>query len=180
MPTFKKRIQTVYSLGSTEEAVPDDQDDEDIARDLRGKTLAHIFTARHANLTSVIMILMAKRDMRMLVQEKLLDPNDVYWETGKYTTAELEVVSIDRMHFVAAGRVQQVVIAGLQILYDTGHKKKGHQWNKDGDNYSVLYYSNKEHQITNIRIMFKFNDQDVNLSIIENGDDSYMSLYIED
>ncbi len=171
---FDKRIQSSYSLGSTEDAKEDDKDDEDIARELRGKNLAHIFTEEHANLTSVIMVLMEKRGMDFLVQEKLLKSDDAYWETGEYTPDELELVSINAMLFVAAGRVQQATIAGLQILYEIGKK------NAKGKDYSVRYKSNKEKKFSEIHIGFKFNQQPVNLAIQENGDASYMSLYIED
>ena len=174
---FDKRIQSSYSLGSTEDAKEDDKDDEDIARELRGKNLAHIFTEEHANLTSVIMVLMEKRGMDFLVQEKLLKSDDAYWETGEYTPDELDLVSINAMLLVAAGRVQQVTIAGLQILYEIC--KNGPK-NEKGNNYSVRYKSNKEKNISDIHIGFKFNQQPVNLAIQENGDASYMSLYIED
>ena len=176
---FDKRIQSSYSLGSTEDAKEDDKDDKDIASELCGKNLAHIFTEEHANLTSVIMVLMKERrdggrGMDFLVQEKLLKSDDAYWETGEYTPDELEPLSINAMLFVAAGRVQQVTIAGLQILYEIGKK------NAKGKDYSVRYHSNKEKNISDIHIGFKFNQQAVNLAIQENGDASYMSLYIED
>lgn len=173
---FHKRIQSSYSLGSTEREYEDEKDDEDIARELRGKNLAHIFTEEHDNLTSVIMVLM-ERGMDFLVQAKLLKSDDAYWETGEYTPDELDLVSINAMLFVAAGRVQQVTIAGLQILYEIC--KNGPK-NAKGKDYSVRYKSNKEKNISDIHIGFKFNQQPVNLAIQENGDASYMSLYIED
>lgn len=169
----KKIADGSYSLGSTIEPVDiDEEDEDDIARNLRGKCLGQVLTEKHDNLITVLMILMDRRDLSIMVQEPLLDPEDTYWNTGKYQYSELDLVRINKMHLVAAGRIQQVVVAALQILYDVGAK------NKEGDDYSVLFYMKQ--QQTNIKISFKFNDQDINLSIIESDDDCYLSLYIED
>lgn len=171
--SYDKRIKTVYSLGSEEESR--EELDEDVVLDLiRGKTLAQIFTDKHPNLITVVMLLMQERDMKVYAQEKLLDADDAYWNTGEYSTSELDLCELDMMTLVAAGRIQQVVVAGLQILYDVGRKST------EGEDFFVLYRSSVKKKSTNIRIYFKFNGQGVNLSLIEQGSDAHMSLYIED
>ena len=171
----KKIADGWYSLGSTIEPVDiDEEDEDDIARNLRGKCLGQLLTEKHDNLITVLMILMDRRDLSIMVQQPLLEPEDTYWNTGKYQYSELDLVGINKMLLVAAGRIQQVVVAALQILYDVGAK------NKEGDDYSVIFYMNKKQQQTNIKISFKFNGQDINLSVIESRDDCYLSLYIED
>ena len=169
--SYNKCIKDVYSLGSTEVS-RDEIEEEAVLKAIGKKPLSRIFTEDHTNLITVVMLLMQTRKMRVLAQEKLLCPDDSYWNTGKYTTSELDVYALDFMTLVAAGRIQQVLVAGLQILYDVGRK------NKEGKDFFVLYYAKKD--TTNIRINFKFNGQEVNLSIIEEGPNSYMSLYIED
>ena len=134
--------------------------------------LGKIFTQKHVNVITIIMILMDKRDMKLLVQKPLLDPDDTYWKTGKYEYAELDLVGINQVLIVAAGRIQQVLVAALQILFDVGCNTT------EGEDYSVLFYMNKK--TTNIKVSLKFNKQDVHLAICEANDDSYMSLYIED
>ena len=171
---YNKEICSVYSLGSTETVEEEEEDEEDIAREIRGKCLGQVFTEKHVNLITVIGILMERRDLQILVQKPLLDSDDAYWNTGKYEYSELDLVKINLMLLIGAGRIQQVVVSALQILYDVGAK------NKDGDDYSVLFYMNKKKKMTNVRISFKFNKQNINLSIVESKDDSYLSLYIED
>ena len=60
---------------------------------------------------------------------------------------------MDKLCLVAAGRIQQVVVAALQILYDVGAK------NKEGDDYSVLFYMNKKQDQKKTNIKYKFKIQ---------------------
>lgn len=153
----------------------DDENDAVIEQYLRNRTLATIFTERHPNLTSVVLVLMAERNLHVLVQEKLIDSDDSYWTTGNYDAHELDMFSVHAIQFCTIGRVQQVVTAGLQILYKTGPQ------NKTSAHYSVLYYADKT--ITNIRISFKFKQRPINLSIVESLDaldPPYLSLYVAD
>ena len=165
----KKIVDGSYSLGSTVESAVDidEEDDDEIARNMRGKCLGQVLTEKHDNLITVLMILMDVRDLEIMVQQPLLDPEDKYWKTGKYKYSELELVAINALHLVAAGRLQQVFVAALQILYDVGAK------NKEGEDYSVLFYMNKKRKETNIKISFKFNRQHINLSVRESGDNCY-------
>jgi hypothetical protein len=171
--SYNKYIKSVYSLGSLEES-SEEVDEDLVLKSIEKRCLGHIFTEKHSNLITVIMLLMEKRGMQVLVQEKLCDPDDSYWTTGKYTNSELDVYSLTAIHIVAVGRIQQVLVAALQILYDVGRK------NKEGEDFFVLYHASSKEKSTNIRVNFKFNGQAINLSIIQAGDESYMSLYIED
>ena len=94
---------------------------------------------------------------------------------GHYEYGKLNPVLIDSLMLVAAGRVQQVIVAALQILYDVGRRTK------KGPDYAVNFQMKK--QTTDITVYFKFNGQPVHLAIKENSilqHTSYMSLYIED
>lgn len=60
----KKIVDGFYSLGSTTEAVDIDEEDEDeIARNMRGKCLGQVLTEKHDNLITVLMILMDHQDI---------------------------------------------------------------------------------------------------------------------
>jgi hypothetical protein len=171
--SYNKHIKSVYSLGSEEKSC--EEPEEHVVQEMiKNQTLAQIFTTKHPNLITVIMLLMQKRGLQVFAQEKLLHPDDDYWNTGNYRTDELNVCSLNMITLVAAGRIQEVLVAALQILYDVGRKSK------EGQDFFVLYYSSIKDKSTNIRINFMFNGQGVNLSIIEEGPDSYMSLYIKD
>ena len=169
--TYDKRIQSSYSLGSTEKSAKE-KSDKTVHKLIKDKSLAEIFTMKHPNLITVIMLLMQKRKMQVVAQQELLDPEDTYWNTGNFDPKKLGLVSLSPLAIVAVGRIQQVLVAGLQILFDVGPQSKS------GSNFDVLYFA--EDNTTNIRIMFKFNKQPVNLSIIGGDYENYMSLYIQD
>ena len=100
---------------------------------------------------------MQARGMEFYVQKPLLDPDDKYWLTGKYEYAELDPVNITFMVIVACGRIQQVTVAALQILFDVGRKSKS------GKDFSVDFHMNKAAKQTSITIFFKFNDQPIHI-----------------
>ena len=172
---YNKSIADGYfALSSTGESMPDREEEDSLAQRLKGKCLGQIFTERHANLTSVILELMDARKMILAVQKPLLEED--YWYTGKYNYADLEPVSVSRMLLTAVGKVEQAVLAGLQILYDIGPKSKS------GDNgYRVQFNMNKKIRRTHVSIFYHFNGQPVNLAIEELGEHHcVMTLFIAD
>lgn len=173
----KKIAEGFYSLGSKADSQEDSETDAQLEARLEGKCLGRIFTENHPNLTSVIMMLMDKRKMVLAAQRPLLEYE--YWSTGKYNHANLDLIKVSSMMLVGAGYLQQVVVAGLQILYDVGPKSKS------GEGFQVDFHMNQKARQTRVFIRFHFNKQPVNLAIeefpIEGGDSScVMTLFIED
>ena len=171
---YNKRIQESYSVGSREDPVEDTLDNDALELKLKKLLLGEIFTAEHANLVTVISILMQTRGTVFAVQPPLLDPEDRYWLTGEYKYDELDPLLISPTLLVGAGRVQQVTCAALQILYAAGRK------GTTGEDHRVTFKMNKRDKFTTITISFKFHGQDINMAILEHGVHSSITLYIVD
>jgi hypothetical protein len=100
--------------------------------------------------------LMRTRRMTVRVQQMLTSNN--YFESG-HGRDECQMLTCKLATIVAVGQIQQVLVAGLQILYDVRANERA----LEGEDYSVLYYC--EGGVTNIKVTFKFHGQWVNLSL---------------
>jgi hypothetical protein len=119
-------------------------------------SLAEIFTRKQADVIETVGNLMRTRRMTVRVQQMLTSNN--YFESG-HGRDECQMLTCKLATIVAVGQIQQVLVAGLQILYDVRANERA----LEGEDYSVLYYC--EGGVTNIKVTFKFHGQWVNLSL---------------
>lgn len=183
---FEKKLASAFSLSSDgiirwgEESDGEESDGDKRHEDrFSGKTIGEIFSMNHANLTSVIMTLMMERKMSVYAQRLFLD--DAYLTTGKYPGDGngFELVTIGWAELVAVGKVEQALIAGLQIIYHYAKNKRLNSKHK-ADDATVSLYHNKRDGFTRFDATYELNGHTSKLAVVEEGGESYMSLYVED
>ena len=192
---FCKKTASHFSLSSDGEfgrvesdSDDDDEDDEDFDNPKpshtpkewkhKSKTIGEILSYNHANLTSVVIWLMVYRKMDVLAQMAFVKGD--YLDTGKHDDFEdLELGKVSVVNYCAAGHVEQAIVAGLQIVYHFAKSGRlnGTHTAKDA---KVTLSHNKAIKFTRFDVFYKVNGYDTKLAVIEEGKDSYMSLYIKD
>ena len=141
------------------------------------KTLAEILSFNHANLSSVLLYLMRERGTQVIAQAAFLKGD--YLETGKYNYCEdLEPLWLTHTTFFT-GHVEQAIVAGLQIVYFFA-KSGGLNSRHTAKDAEVVFSHNKREKSTRFDVFYKMNGHDTKLAIAEEGQESYISLYIKD
>jgi hypothetical protein len=169
--TMGKKLQSSWPLSS------DEKDHEEISDNklknfCKDKNLADIFTSCHANLVSVVMVLMMHFNLQLAVATPFIDPEEKYIRTGEYNYSACEMKLVSAFYICAVGSIEKVLVAGLQVLYANGAK------NKKGTDYRVHFYRTKKN--CNILVNFQFNEVEVNMKIVQWQNQRTISLYIED
>lgn len=140
-------------------------------------TIGDILACNHANLSSVVLYLMNNRNTEVMAQAAFLKGD--YLNTGKHDHCEdLEMLRLSNMTYYA-GHVEQAIVAGLQIVYFFAKSRRlnGMHTAKDA---RVTFSHNRAKKFTRFDVFYKINGYDTKLAIAQQGDDSYISLYIED
>ncbi len=179
---FGKVTAPFFSLSSDgiTRAVESSGEEEDECHEdkFEGKTLGQIFSMNHANLTEVVMDLMQERGLRVLAQRLFLD--DKYFETGKFEKGDdLELISVGMTSLCALGKLEQALLAGLQIIYHYAKNKRLNGKFSAEDATGSLHH-NKESRFTRFDVTYELNGYTSKLAVVEEGNECYISLYVED
>lgn len=141
------------------------------------KTIGEVLSYNHANLSSVVLHLMNNRNTEVMAQAAFLKGE--YLKTGQHDHCEdLDLLTLNNMTYYA-GNVEQAIVAGLQIVYffAKSGRLNGKHTAKDAE---VMFSHNKAKKFTRFDVFYKINGYDTKLAIAQEGQDSYISLYIQD
>lgn len=173
--TMDKKLESSWMLSSDGKRSDGEEEmsDEAIKEFCKNKNLASIFTERHPNLLSVVMVLMQEYNLELAVATPFLDPDEKYVKTGVYEYAKCEMKLVSPIMICAVGSIEKVLVAALQILFFNGKK------NGQGTDYAVSVLQLKG--TCDVTISFKFNGHDANVKLAQYGEETrVISIYIED
>ena len=171
---FSVEKKSIYSLSSKGDVLDEDEGPHIVKSSnldtlVPSTSLGPLFLMHHENLTTVILQLELKKNMKVFVQKCMFTG---YIETGVADDLHL-------MHFIQKGlwlslsNIEQVIVAGLRILFYFGGTDI-----EGGLAGCQLYHYQDE--ITNIKVVFYFNGQRVILSLIEQPGECSLTLHCED
>ena len=173
--TMNKKLESSWMLSSDGKLRSDEEkemSDKAIKKFCKNKNLASIFTERHPNLLSVVMVLMQEYNLELAVATPFLDPDEKYVKTGVYEYAKCEMKLVSPIMICAVGSIEKVLVAALQILFFNG-KKDG-----QGTDYAVSVL--ELNGTCDVTISFKFNGYDANVKLAQYDETRVISMYIED
>ena len=130
--------------------------------------LGPLFLMHHENLTTVILQLEHKKNMKVVVQKCMFTG---YIETG--VADDLRLMHFQKGHWLALSHIEQVIVAGLRILFYFGGT------DIEGGLAGCQLYMYQD-EITTIKVVYYFNGQRVMLSLIEQPGECSLYLYCED
>ena len=171
---FSVERKRFFSLSSKGEPFDDEEEGphivkfNDLATLIPSTGLGPLFLMHHESLSTVILELEEKKNMKVLVQKCIFSG---YIDTG--VADDLRLMHLDKGLFLSLGPTEQVIVAGLRILFYFGGTDI-----EGGLAGCQLYHYQDE--ITNIKVVFYFNGQRVMLSLIEHPGECSLYLYCED
>lgn len=169
--TMGKKLTSTWAL-SSDGSHHRQKSDRAIKQECKGQNLARIFTACHANLLSVVMVLMNEYGLRLAVASPFLDPEEAYIKTGKYDYGASEMKLVSSFMICAVGSIEKVLIAALQVLFANGPR------DGEGTDYAVRWFS--KDSTCDVHINFKFNDFETNVKLSQSGRSMAIYIYIDD
>ena len=150
--------RVLYQLSSSKDTP---EDAPDYPETMHAATLAGVFIDHSfPNLTSAVMSLVEKRNLQIVVSGHLLGNGaenylDAEYDPKKCKRDVYQLCAIDVMSMLAVGTIEQLMVAGLQLVYKAGRK--------DRSFYS--YYEAKN--TVNVRVDFSFNSKPVHLCLLQ-------------
>jgi hypothetical protein len=170
---FSVEKKSIYSLSSKGEVFDEDEGPHivkgsDLDTLVPSTGLGPLFLMHHENLTTVILQLEHKKNMKVLVQKCMITG---YIETG--VADDLHLMHFQKGHWLAVSPIEQVIVAGLRILFYFGGT------DIEGGLAGCQLYMYQD-EITTIKVVYYFNGQRVMLSLIEQPGECSLYLYCED
>ena len=140
---------------------------------INGKSFTEIFAMNFDNVLTVFMMLM-QNGMQFTASTSFIDPDEKYIREGIYNYGAEDMHILKLVHICAAGSIEKVLVAGLQIMYAVGFAEE----EATGDDYSLFSCCND--QFCEIHLMFKFNGQDCQLKMVQSAGSMTAALFVED